>query len=475
MLLTTIQLILFSRSRATYPEGLTIGQVPIGNLTREQAAERLLEAYSLPVQLVYNEQVIHLDPAVVSFELNMESMLAAADLTRTGGPFWAEFWQYLMGNQRAPSAVPLDSSYSESQLRTYLQTEIAPRYDEPPTPAQPIPGTVNFSPGSTGSTVDVDGSVVMIERALASPNQRFITLPTDRTASARPSFANLEILLKQTIDITGFDGIAGVYLLDLRTADEMHFIYENGEDLATDPDFSFTASSIIKIPILVAAYQRLPEPTPADAEIFIAGMIEESGNDPADWLMEGFIDPNRGPIQVTDNMRDLGLENTFLAGFFRFGSPLLAFYDTPANSRADAIPDNDPYNQTTVSDMGMLLADIYQCAQTGGGTLVAVYPGQITQGECQDMIGYLSRNNTPFLIEAGAPEGTQIAHKHGWVTDLTGAITTIGDAGLVFTPSGDYALVIFFYHPVQLVWEPISALIADLSSAIYNYYNLPSP
>ena len=107
----------------------------------------------------------------------------------------------------------------------------------------------------------------------------------------------------------------------------------------------------------------------------INGMIEESGNDPADWLMEQFIDPFRGPLEVSNDMDALGLENTFLAGHFRLGSPLLVRFETPANSREDVSTDPDDYNQTTLSDIGMLLEDIYQCAQTGGGALVAVFRG----------------------------------------------------------------------------------------------------
>jgi hypothetical protein len=147
----------------------------------------------------------------------------------------------------------------------------------------------------------------------------------------------------------------------------------------------------------------------------------------------------------------------------------MARIDTPANSRPDVNTDPDTYNQTTLSDMGMLLSDIYQCAETGGGTLLAVFPTEITQDECQQMIDLLAQNLLGSLIAEGLPEGTRLAHKHGWDQ---GIINTIGDAGIVFSPSGDYVLVIFFYHPVQLVWDPISALIADLSEAIYNYYNL---
>jgi hypothetical protein len=180
---------------------------------------------------------------------------------------------------------------------------------------------------------------------------------------------------------------------------------------------------------------------------------------------------------ITDDLRSIGLENTFLAGEFYNGAPLLQNYQTPSRQREDIYaPDDqpDPYNQTTPSDIGQLLADLYQCAQTGGGALVAVFGDRITQAECQDMVNLLSNNKIGVLLEAGAPEGTRIAHKHGWVTNPnTGVINTMGDAGIVFTPTGNYVVVIFLYQPVQLVFEPISAMFADLSEAIYNYYTLP--
>jgi beta-lactamase class A len=173
-------------------------------------------------------------------------------------------------------------------------------------------------------------------------------------------------------------------------------------------------------------------------------------------------------------MKSLGLENTFLAGYFSLGSPLLEVIETPANQRADVNTDPDPYSQTTASDIGMLLEDIYQCAQNGGGALNAVFPGEFSQVECQSMISLLINNKLPSLLTAGIPEGTQIAHKHGWVS-TNGIINTIGDAGIVYTPGGNYVLVVFLHHPDQLVWEPASALIANISRAVYNYYNIPQP
>ena len=203
-------------------------------------------------------------------------------------------------------------------------------------------------------------------------------------------------------------------------------------------------------------------------------MILESGNESADWLMERVIDSNRAPLIVTEKMQQLGLENTFLAGHFYQGAPLLDVIETPANQREDLTTFPDLYNQTTASDMGMLLEDLYQCAESGGGALMAVFPDRINQNECQSIVTYLQNNKIGVLIEAGVPETTAIAHKHGWVTN-SGIINLIGDAGIVYTPGGNYIFVIFMYHPEQLLWDPSSALIAQLSEAVYNFYNLPTP
>ena len=280
------------------------------------------------------------------------------------------------------------------------------------------------------------------------------------------------MLLKQTLKVAGFDGLAGVYLLDLQNANELHFAYQNEEDVSVQPDIAFTASSIIKIPIMVSAFRRMGDQSDSETMKLLSDMIDKSGNEAADWLMNRVIDPQRAPLVVADDMKALGLQNTFLAGYFSFGSPLLALMQTPANQRTDINTDPDAYSQTTASDIGMLLEDIYQCAQDGGGALPAVFPGEITQTECQAMNSYLIKNRLPVLLTAGLPEATPIAHKHGWVT-VNGVINTIGDAGIIYTPGGNYILVVFLYHPSQLIWESASTMVSNISTAVYNFYNLP--
>jgi beta-lactamase class A len=473
VILVTMQLVKFSRERAIFPPGMVIAGVPVGGLDRQGSAQRLLEVYTQPVEIRYGGAVIHLSPTVVGFQLDLESMLAAADLGRSQQSFWEDFWNYLWG-QTAPSAeIPLKSSFSETRLRNFLIEEIATRYDKPATPSIPSPGTVNFRPGLEGTALDVERSIQQIESALKSPDRRIADLMLVRTQPPRPSFRNLEILLKQIIyEIAEFDGLVGFYLLDLQTAQEIHFAHRQGQDLPVEPDIAFTASSIIKVPIMVSVYRRIGEEADPETLRLIRGMIEESGNDPADWVMERVLDRFRAPLIVTEDMRELGLKNTFLAGHFQLGAPLLATFQTPANQRTDVSTNPDIYNQTTVSDIGMLLEDIYLCSQSGGGSLVAIFEGEITQRECQAMIQHMVNNRLPDLITKGVPEGARIAHKHGWVSSF-GVIKSIGDAGIVFTPGGNYVLVIFLHHPDQLIWDNASNLIADLSRAVYNYFNLP--
>jgi beta-lactamase class A len=211
----------------------------------------------------------------------------------------------------------------------------------------------------------------------------------------------------------------------------------------------------------------------------MAEMLKISENPAADALME-ILDKNTGPVVVTDNMKSLDLDNTFIAGYFYDNAPnLLPYYSTPANLRADINTDPDWYNQTTPSDMGMLLEDLYQCSETGGGALVATFPGQINKQACQQMIQYLKEDKIGLLIESGVPDGTAVAHKHGWVRDVTTGVShDISDAAIVYSPGGSYVLTIYTYHPVQVIWEyPVTGLgaarmFADISRVVYNYFNL---
>jgi beta-lactamase class A len=422
--------------------------------------------------LQYGEATIQIEPSVVGFELDLDSMIAAADLGRTGGAFWGGFWDYLWNRDPASVEIPLRATIARDRLIAYLRNEIAARYDQPPTPAQPIPGSTTFTPGEPGKVLDIDRAVDLIEDTLRSPNNRTVALSFGRSVAARPTIDNLEILLKQIITTSGFDGVIGLYMLDLQTGQEIHFALNQGQAISIQPDVTFTASSTIKIPILISYYiKNGSDPVDEQTQSMIVEMIRKSDNNASDAMMNR-IDPNTGPLIITQNMKTIGLQDTFLAGFFSPGSPLLQRFTTPANSRTDVFTDPDLYNQTTPVDMGSLMADLYQCATSNGGALIAAYPDKITSQICQQIIAYLSTDKIGVLIEAGVPEGTQIAHKHGWITNNDGVIRNFSDAAIVYSAGGNFVLSIYAYHPIQIVFDDANRLFANIGEAIYNFYNI---
>lgn len=472
-LLFVVELVSFSRMRSGFALGTEIAGVPVGGLTLDEASNRLTQAYSVPIEMRYGSYAIQAKPATLGFQLDLNAMITAADQERASSPFWISFFNYLFNRLPSSQTIPLVATIDETKLRDFLINEVASRYDQLAEAYVPIPGSVNFEPGKAGTQLDVDQSVKLVSLALRSPSSRVVNLDINKLNSSKPSFTNLKILLQQIIDVDGFTGLTEVYVLDLSTGSEMQMAYQQGEYYT--PDIAFSAESIMKIPVMISSFRHATKPVSASFTALVEKMIELSDNTAPDTLMSTLIDPNLGPIGVTEDMQALGLKNTFLGGMFYTGAPLITSPTTPANSRTDVNTDPDRYSQTIPSEMGSLLNDIYECAQNGGGALVAVFPGKISQNDCKSMITYLTRNHIGVLLEAGLPEGTQIGHKHGWVTDPTdGLMHTIGDAGIIYTPGGNYVMVVFIHDTNQIVWDNANRLIASLSRAVYNYFNLTS-
>lgn len=471
VILTIFQLAIYSRLRSTFTTGTTIGGVDVSNLSPDEAATRITQAYAIPIEMHYGEDIIQAKPAALGFSLDLAGMMAAADQARTSSPFWSGFIDYLFNRLPNAQAIPLRSKIDLVVLKAFLTNEIAARYDQDATAFVPVPGTVNFETGTPGRKLDIDKSADLVSNALKEPSPRIVNLVTVQTGSLRPSLITLKVLLQQIVDAAGFTGQVEIYMIDLQTGNELQVAYQAGEQLT--PEIAFSADSTIKIPIMVEAYRRLSEPISSEYAKLIEDMIIRSDNTAPDKLMSSLMDTTLGPLEVTKTMKALGLKNTFLAGMFYNGAPLLQRISTTANSRTDVNTDPDPYNQTTPVDIGLLLNDIYECAQNGGGSFTAAFPGEITQNECKSMISYLTQNHIGVLIEAGVPEGTKVAHKHGWAIDpVDGLMHTVGDAALVYTPGGNYILTIFIHNDAQIIWDAANRMYADLSSAVYNYFNL---
>ncbi len=469
LVVSMVALVFYSRERGKYPIGLTIGGVPVEGLDASESTQRLLQTFSIPIEAKIMESTVQIDPGLAGFSLNTEAMIADADLHRTSTPFWLGFWNYLWNIKSESSDIPLVYTINRERLSAYIQEELKTRYDLPSTPPVPIAGQSGYIKGTPGYEIPIESAADAIERALASAESREIEITIQQTNPGRPTYENLKIQLTQLIDATPFDGVVGIYLEDLSTHETMHFGYNLNESVTVDPDIAFTASSTIKIPILYSVYRHLGPTLDEPTRNLVLEMITKSENPASDALMEMI----GGPLVVSSDLAEIGLSNTFIAGYFYDGAPLLQYFDTTSNSRTDLSTSPDAYNQTTSSELGQLLSDLYECAQSGQGTFSAVAPDKFTQASCQEMLNFLKQDRIGVLLEAGLPEGTPIAHKHGWISGPTGVIQNISDVGIIFSPSGDYVLSVYVYHPVQTVWEPVSMMVTQVSQMVYNYYTLP--
>ena len=467
LIITIIEYNRYADLTLVFPPGSMIAGLPVAGLDKDAAAARVSQYYSLPLIVQIKDTTIHVNPQELGFTVDASSLVEAAAQKLPESSFWAHLWG------RDPSQAveqPSSGKIDEDQISEYLETQIIPRYLQPGRAVTPIVGTTNFEEAQAGEELNLDQAVQDIQAALISPDLHSVSLKIDEKPVAAPDLAMLKAFLRHNMDWIGFTELLEIYLEPLENSQTLHFALQG--DVEVDPDVAFTAASTIKIPIMISVLRRTADPTPEEAVALLERMILFSENPPADTLMATYIDEARGPLLVSEDLAALGMQNTFLAGYFYLGAPVLQIFTTPANSRTDIYLDPDIYIQTVPAEAGQLLSAIYSCAADGTGLLMRTFPGEISQAECQLMLNILSNNRIGLLIEAGLPPEGYAAHKHGWVQELDGLLHSMSDVAIVFTPGGDYVLNIFIYDPDRLDFDQGNRLFARLSQTVYNFFNL---
>lgn len=453
------------------PENSKAGPLNIGGLTISEAMEEIKTLSSIPLELKYQESLIQVNPEQFSFKIDIEK--ARSELESKASEICSSrtFVNSLFREQkREPISIDLESGADEEKIESFLRNEIIVRYDQPAVAKYPDLNGSGFYSGHPGYQLDIEKAVEMIQQALTSFDHQPIDLPIINIPEPSSSLTNLEILLSSVVDQNQDpDQITEIYLLDPKTGEEFDIARQNKSNLI--PEIAFTAASTIKIPIMISAFKHLDEKPSAVVSRQLELMITESKNEQTDWLLKNVIGGETAPLEVTKDIRALGFQNTFLAGYFYLGAPLLDLIETPANTRTDINLKPDIYNQTTAKDIGLLLYLIYQCDLYGNGKLIETFPNEITQSECNDMMTLLKNNHLPYLISAGIPDGIPIAHKHGWIEESDGLLHTMSNVAAVYSPGSDYILSIYTYHPQNLIFEKGNVLFSRISSAVYGFFN----
>lgn len=247
---------------------------------------------------------------------------------------------------------------------------------------------------------------------------------------------------------------------------------QTGEAITFGSDIAFSGMSMSKIAILTALFGQLDAPPDDALAVTIAeSMICSENTSTNDLLRElGNGEPFAGAVETTDFLRTLGLSNTFITAPYAPDPSITAVPATAPQTTIDqASAGPDPFNQLSVDEMGLLLDAIYECAYSGTGPLMDRFPGQYEQRECQVILHVMSSNRISAMLESGVPENTRIAHKHGWVED------THGDAGIVYTPGGDFAIVVALHNPEWIAAADTFPLVAELTRETYNFFNPANP
>jgi beta-lactamase class A len=453
-LFLTWQYLGFRASNRTLPDGMTMAGLSVEGMTREQALNALEVAFATPMEVMYQEQELSLAPDSIELRYNAEETAANMNAALDGREGMDGFIAHILRRSLDPIDVPVAVDFSPERLDGFL-SRVARQYDQSPQEPITLPASLTVRAAQPGYELDVEASRARLVAALTSATDQHVELVV-RVEEAPPLDPDVLAQLIQYLLDDHAGVVSGVFVKDLQTGDEV----------GINANVAYAGPGTLRIAILEETYRTLDPPLDPDVTDWLSDtMGADTDNLKANLLLRDIIgngDSYQGAENLTTAMHHLGLVNTFMAA--PYDEDVALTIVTPANTGADTITQPDAYIQTTPLDIGLLLEMIYQCSH-GGGALMAAYPGDFTTDECNQMIEWMNKNRIDSLTEAGVPVGTRVAHRHGFTGD------THADAALVFSPGGDFVLVVFLYQPEWLEWEESAPLIADIATATYNYFN----
>ncbi|HXF60207.1 MAG TPA: serine hydrolase [Caldilineaceae bacterium] len=475
----------FKVAAAPVPPGVYLGGLDLSALKDTDEIRRHLQvAYSHPLDVRFGDVRLVLRPAEVDFRVDADQMVAEAGQYLAGMAFLDIAVREALGLEQQRRDVPVRFMLDNAKLRAWLE-QVAAEHNRLPSAPRLLPPTARWAdgggpatglptgyvgaysrdwswvPGAPGLTLDIEASIPLLVAALTEAGDRPVRLAAVETPPPSPSMEDLAREINSYLmNFPGF-GAAAVY--DLRS----------GEEALVDADVSFSGMSTLKIGIVAAVMQRLPNGIAAsDPESDLVGQwidyaLGESNNYAANQLLAYLGDGSTevGAQRYTDFMHSLGFVNTYMqTGYDAQQRPQIP---TPGNQRTDWNTNPDPNLQTTTEEMARMMAAIYECMQ-GRGLLMEVYPGDFTPEECETLLFYMSHDEFQEMIWAGLPRPNQtwIVHKHGF------AYESHSDVALVWGPTGPYILSIFLFRRGWMDWGTSNRTMKSISRIVWNFFEL---
>lgn len=245
--------------------------------------------------------------------------------------------------------------------------------------------------------------------------------------------------LKQVVDneLRGEKGKYGIYIENLKT----------GETFAKNEHESFEAGSLYKLWLLGAVFEKIKDGTLKEDEILSGDIADlntkfDIASDEAE-LTEGEItltvkDAIEQMITISHNYSALLL--TSKMGSSKINDFILKYGFNESSP--------GPPVKTTASDMARFFEELYA--------------GRIIDKESSEkMLEILSRQQVRDRITKNLPGGVRVAHKTADIGFFE------HDVGIVFTPKGDYVIVVLTETDSP---EKTAQKIAEISKAVYEYF-----
>lgn len=472
------------RTAAPIPPGVYVGGLALSDMKDPAQIRTHLEgAYSGPIGVNFGPRKLALRPEEVSFQLDVDHMLAEARQYVDGPIFMEIAARYLLGVRQRRHDVPTAYTLDVDKLRTWLEG-IAAGFNTPPARARVVSPTLAFSDGSgsaveappgyvgvyqkdwawvvgaPGYTLDIERSIPTIVEALARDDGREANLVLVETPPPPPSMADLErVLNTQTLQFPGF---AAIYVHDLMQDDEA----------SVDSDVSFSGMSTLKIGIAAAVMRKLSagvqadDPDSQEIGLLLDYALGESNNQAANQLLRflGDGDVTAGTRVFSEFMRSLGFTSTYMQSGYDFQTQLPQIA-TPGNQQTEWETDPDTNLQSTPREMGRILSAIHACTQ-GEGPLLESYPGEITPDECWQILFYMTHDQFREMVWAGLPNPNNqwIVHKHGF------AFESHSDVALIWGPAGPYVVSVFLYRQGWMDWATSNATMQKVSRIAWKFF-----
>jgi beta-lactamase class A len=303
---------------------------------------------------------------------------------------------------------------------------------------------------------------------MQTPSETRSTTPQSASAASRgvipPSSSTIELQKRVGAMAAAHHGKVALFAKNLTT----------GETVAVDPDTPVQTASVIKLPLMLQAYEqvrdgklRLEQHTQLSKENIVGGSGILYLLDPGlpltlkDVISLMMTLSDNTATNMTIDMVGLAPTNEMLA---RMGMKNTYFYKKVFKPAEGPMPDDQKkfgLGKTTAAEMAAIMESIYRC-QMGSRDLCTQMMTIMRNQQDRDMLPrYLPRHNEEEGLYATA--------------DKIGALDDVrNDVALVWTVRGPVVISIFTYDNEDQSWTPDNAaevLIGRLAEAIVQVWS----